>query len=89
MKAKDIHYSGVHPNCPFTKEQIDEFRAMLYGVASANNRQVCQSYGMGCPDGRPGRRRQSESDNPQRGLIWQQEQLNSEASVLANGNMAT
>jgi hypothetical protein len=47
MKAKDIHYSTVHPDCPFTKEQIDEFRAMLYGVASANNLAAYPSWWVG------------------------------------------
>ena len=37
MKTKDIHYKGVHPDSPFMMEQIDEFRSMLYCVASANN----------------------------------------------------
>lgn len=37
MKPSDIHWKNIHPDCPFTKEQLDDFRAMLYGVASANN----------------------------------------------------
>lgn len=47
MKAKDIHYTGVHPDCPFTKEQIDHLRAMLYGVASANNLVAYPSWYVG------------------------------------------
>lgn len=37
MKSSDIHWKNIHPDCPFTKEDLDDLRAMLYGVASANN----------------------------------------------------
>ena len=47
MKTKDIHYKDVHPDCPFTKEQIDEFRSMLYGVASANGLAAHPSWWVG------------------------------------------
>lgn len=47
MKPSDIHIKKVHPDCPFTKEQMDDFRAMLYAVASANNLVAYPSWYMG------------------------------------------
>jgi len=43
----DIHHRGVHADCPFAREQLDEFRAMLYGVASANNLPAHPSWWVG------------------------------------------
>lgn len=32
-----IFRGKVHEDCPFTREEIDEFKAMLYAVNSGNN----------------------------------------------------
>lgn len=37
----------VHPDCPFTKEQIEHFQSMLYNVASANNITAYPSWYIG------------------------------------------
>ena len=47
MKPSDIHYKVIHSDCPFTKQEIDEFRAMLYSVASANNLVAYPSWYIG------------------------------------------
>jgi hypothetical protein len=37
MKSSDIRLTSVHKDCPFTREQILEFKAMLYNVNTSNH----------------------------------------------------
>lgn len=47
MKLRDIHNTKVHPDCPFTIEELDEFRDSLLNVATANASPTHPSWAAG------------------------------------------